>query len=78
MLKEMCATSFSANAECVVLILILVEHAQRDVLTYDENGNPAVLILILVEHAQRECKALCMNNMYSLNPYFSGICSKRH
>ena len=57
MLKEMCATSFSANAECVVLILILVEHAQRDVLTYDENVNPPVLIIILVEYAQRDIRS---------------------
>ena len=64
----------------IVLILILMEHAQREIwqiaIYIHVTG---VLILILMEHAQRENKqydnkkAVCGG----LNPYFNGTCSKR-
>ena len=42
---------------CVVLILILMEHAQRDNVRLQSQDLYLswVLILILMEHAQREC-----------------------
>ena len=62
---------------CGVLILILMEHAQR--------GRPAtcqwqtchtVLILILMEHAQRVVLRHGRKRRNRLNPYFNGTCSK--
>ena len=38
----------------IVLILILMEHAQRDYVSFSDTRNlKLVLILILMEHAQR-------------------------
>ena len=60
-----------------VLILILMEHAQRA----DSKDIPSmsyVLILILMEHAQRAI--IVLGNLMALpclNPYFNGTCSKR-
>ena len=39
-----------------VLILILMEHAQRDLQKACLCATVRVLILILMEHAQRDCK----------------------
>ena len=54
MLKEG-ASVYKMAPSVVVLILILMEHAQRDTLyKQGENAWEEVLILILMEHAQRE------------------------
>ena len=60
----------------VVLILILMEHAQR--VMSSRNTNVVVLILILMEHAQRVTYQVrdCTRKK-CLNPYFNGTCSKR-
>ena len=62
-----------------VLILILMEHAQRG--TEYKNpwsNNAEVLILILMEHAQRVWLSNAEAQRYlGLNPYFNGTCSKR-
>ena len=48
-------TSTSFRGTCNVLILILMEHAQRVAIGEIQNSNNVyVLILILMEHAQRE------------------------
>ena len=47
-------TSTSFRGTCNVLILILMEHAQRVNKHYETNKYYEVLILILMEHAQRE------------------------
>ena len=63
-----------------VLILILMEHAQRDKrdLTRNVYHTHEVLILILMEHAQRALIELLFRAASrSLNPYFNGTCSKR-
>ena len=63
----------------LVLILILMEHAQRAQRKYScTNCLSKVLILILMEHAQR-VKSYKMERLEvtSLNPYFNGTCSKR-
>ena len=53
MLKEICSGRPSEGL-CVVLILILMEHAQRDwTWSPDFEYIDDVLILILMEHAQR-------------------------
>ena len=61
-----------------VLILILMEHAQRG--TEYKNpwsNNAEVLILILMEHAQRVWLSNAEAQRYlGLNPYFNGTCSK--
>ena len=62
-----------------VLILILMEHAQRgkrhDCIRSKCNR---VLILILMEHAQRDiANNILFKDDPSLNPYFNGTCSKR-
>ena len=63
----------------MVLILILMEHAQRDIqnrttIVYFSD----VLILILMEHAQREARfSAVADGNNGLNPYFNGTCSKR-
>ena len=67
------------DAVIAVLILILMEHAQRV-----KDGNPLcvvvdvqLLILILMEHAQRVVLKLVFRSaLISLNPYFNGTCSK--
>ena len=65
--------------DTIVLILILMEHAQRE----GQEGEYAnkylkVLILILMEHAQRAFTNKSEKEMEkSLNPYFNGTCSKR-
>ena len=55
-----------------------MEHAQRVVSKEELVEISKVLILILMEHAQR---AISNNQevslIFSLNPYFNGICSKR-
>ena len=38
----------------IVLILILMEHAQREIVCVSWDEPQTVLILILMEHAQRE------------------------
>ena len=77
MLKEPEAKTF-AQGEAQVLILILMEHAQRVFNCWHDWARYSVLILILMEHAQRE---LCDCNddiaLFRLNPYFNGTCSKR-
>ena len=63
-----------------VLILILMEHAQRGntISTKDDTVNICVLILILMEHAQRDIRELLLlfSSLSCLNPYFNGTCSK--
>ena len=51
MLKEYHNRSHARHSE--VLILILMEHAQRDLRAHGVHERGAVLILILMEHAQR-------------------------
>ena len=53
MLKEMILTKKQFMAYCEVLILILMEHAQRGFILKTNNMDYKVLILILMEHAQR-------------------------
>ena len=53
MLKEV-KTHFFRSVQNTVLILILMEHAQRDNYGNFTVGTVNVLILILMEHAQRE------------------------
>ena len=55
MLKEMAITE--RGDLCRVLILILMEHAQREHETDRSVAHRYVLILILMEHAQRARKA---------------------
>ena len=64
---------------CQVLILILMEHAQRgDQDWCQEESKDRVLILILMEHAQRERNETGWGLAHRcLNPYFNGTCSKR-
>ena len=61
-----------------VLILILMEHAQRGPSSNLLTRFGRVLILILMEHAQRDAhtrvRKICAQR---LNPYFNGTCSKR-
>ena len=67
------------SALSVVLILILMEHAQREkqFVAYCERHG-LVLILILMEHAQRALENHVDKSIIdSLNPYFNGTCSKR-
>ena len=62
-----------------VLILILMEHAQREDYKALLDAKAAVLILILMEHAQRDNKNMELSNnqvIQCLNPYFNGTCSK--
>ena len=61
----------------MVLILILMEHAQR-VMRNLVNIVICVLILILMEHAQRVLGrfTICHYSRGCLNPYFNGTCSK--
>ena len=47
-------TSTSFRGTCNVLILILMEHAQREAFFCQTTKLKQVLILILMEHAQRE------------------------
>ena len=57
MLKELFSTFAFRHGRKRVLILILMEHAQRVVsLASFIKSDDAVLILILMEHAQREYK----------------------
>ena len=54
MLKELGIGEYSGYRKGMVLILILMEHAQRVSENEGTNNNPfQVLILILMEHAQR-------------------------
>ena len=68
--------SISSSA---VLILILMEHAQRDLDWNEWFEFYSVLILILMEHAQRDFWQGEDNafEKSGLNPYFNGTCSKR-
>ena len=77
MLKETWSPDFKSIDE-IVLILILMEHAQRDRIKYDTlTCLTKVLILILMEHAQRDNGILFKDDpTASLNPYFNGTCSK--
>ena len=63
----------------VVLILILMEHAQRGGLAHRyTKWRQIVLILILMEHAQRDENVILPSRFdMGLNPYFNGTCSKR-
>ena len=54
MLKEFMTKYNISKNEMKVLILILMEHAQRDVSNHGLVIMHQVLILILMEHAQRE------------------------
>ena len=62
----------------LVLILILMEHAQRVMVSVVSDRKNDVLILILMEHAQRYKKNLGSKEEQNscLNPYFNGTCSK--
>ena len=63
----------------IVLILILMEHAQRVHPSLKNMCATWVLILILMEHAQRVCSTHVYSLLnYSLNPYFNGTCSKSY
>ena len=65
------------TADGKVLILILMEHAQREFFNkYPEGFHFKVLILILMEHAQRVAARLEKDVANGLNPYFNGTCSK--
>ena len=61
-----------------VLILILMEHAQRGAKCgYNWTWSPDVLILILMEHAQRgSVQSTQATHFIGLNPCFIGTCSK--
>ena len=78
MLKELLHHSNNLRHN-LVLILILMEHAQRvDVKKNPKTGKLCVLILILMEHAQRVCRWWHVTwDIACLNPYFNGTCSKR-
>ena len=54
MLKELTAFLTRYAGEPAVLILILMEHAQRVIALFLTSMELRVLILILMEHAQRE------------------------
>ena len=54
MLKELLNCTGLDAMKLVVLILILMEHAQRENLLIIKKFLVKVLILILMEHAQRE------------------------
>ena len=57
MLKEVCSYELHNALITAVLILILMEHAQRDcAVVRGVRLFGFVLILILMEHAQRECQ----------------------
>ena len=55
MLKEVCSYELHNALITAVLILILMEHAQRVVVISMKDAYSPVLILILMEHAQRVC-----------------------
>ena len=79
MLKEHVG-SIDFKVKGSVLILVLMEHAQRgdgqDWRTCHQRQD--VLILILMEHAQRVYETNVLPSRFdSLNPYFNGTCSKR-
>ena len=78
MLKE-CNNSIVYLLLLSVLILILMEHAQRGNRIKHTIHRITVLILILMEHAQRETTFITTmaSMMLCLNPYFNGTCSKR-
>ena len=79
MLKELTPKILEKNGWKLVLILILMEHAQRDAeIKASIDAAVAVLILILMEHAQRAKNGKSKHETrHSLNPYFNGTCSKR-
>ena len=63
-----------------VLILVLLEHAQRALYSVILNldGMKNVLILVLLEHAQRgSVQSTQATHFIGLNPCFIGTCSKR-
>ena len=62
-----------------VLILVLLEHAQREEYEDYINSIENVLILVLLEHAQRAewDKYTTLHLERCLNPCFIGTCSKR-
>ena len=75
--KSLYTTDGKRVSQQTVLILILMEHAQR-VWRVGIQGGKAVLILILMEHAQRDGILFKDDpTAASLNPYFNGTCSKR-
>ena len=78
MLKEMPQVMPLRKGMCV-LILILMEHAQRDKMEKTKmKPIEVVLILILMEHAQRvKEREPRKETLTRLNPYFNGTCSKR-
>ena len=77
MLKEHVG-SIDFKVKGCVLIIVLMEHAQRIRQEFVYDRRYYVLILILMEHAQREClHQLWAQSSVSLNPCFSGTCSKR-
>ena len=61
MLKERRFISWSVLLFAIVLILILMEHAQREVLKWLTLLALTVLILILMEHAQRAVTSKVIN-----------------
>ena len=67
------------DEETHVLILILMEHAQRECRPCSGSASYCVvLILILMEHAQRALSdRVSATTVKRLNPYFNGTCSKR-
>ena len=75
MLKEHVG-SIDFKVKGCVLIIVLMEHAQRIRQEFVYDRRYYVLILILMEHAQREClHQLWAQSSVSLNPCFSGTCS---
>ena len=60
-----------------VLILILMEYAQRAGMLMQLMKWTRVLILILMEYAQRVIISFRLLANVGLNPYSNGICSKR-
>ena len=77
MLKEHVG-SIDFKVKGSVLIIVLMEHAQRIRQEFVNDRRYYVLILILMEHAQRGLtKKPTLWQVLRLNPYFNGTCSKR-